>query len=80
MPIVVTFLYSFCLAIFFVSNDQFMMLTASPDIRGMIGGCMMAFRESGFSIGIAMINLINDIFMGEHWEGTIPIDPLCQDA
>ena len=34
------FLYSLVMGCFFVSNNSFMMSIATPDLRGMIGGCV----------------------------------------
>ena len=49
--------FNFFIGIFFISNNQYMMQVASIDARGMIGGCIQAFRETGFALGIAIINL-----------------------
>lgn len=38
----------------------------------MIGGCVQAFRETGFAMGIAIINLCQDLYMNKHWTGPIP--------
>lgn len=73
------FFFSFFIGTYFTSNNQFMMQTATADIRGMIGGCIQAFRETGFAIGIALVNLVQDIYMGDHWDGLVPNDPTCED-
>ncbi|TNJ26660.1 Multidrug MFS transporter [Giardia muris] len=65
-------LISFGLGIFFTTNNQFMMQTATPDIRGMMGGCIQTFREAGYALGIALVNLVHDIYMGVHWKGPVP--------
>lgn len=72
------FFFSFFIGTYFTSNNQFMMQTATADIRGMIGGCIQAFRETGFAIGIALVNLVQDIYMGDHWDGSVPSDPTCE--
>lgn len=64
---VTAFCFAFVLMLYFVSNNMFMMQTASADVRGMIGGCMQAFRESGLAIGIALSNLISELFIQARW-------------
>lgn len=59
--------FSFMLGIFFTTNNQFMMAVATPDIRGMMGGCIQAFREAGYAIGIATVNVVHDIYMSINW-------------
>jgi len=59
--------FSFMLGIFFTTNNQFMMRVATPDVRGMMGGCIQAFREAGYAIGIATVNVVHDIYMSIHW-------------
>jgi hypothetical protein len=75
--IIVQFFFSLCFGIYSISNNQFMMQTASSDIRGMVSGCMQAFRETGLAIGIALVNLSNDVYMELNWEHAVPIDDSC---
>lgn len=38
--ILLTYTASFVISIFFVNNNSFIMQLATPDIRGMLGGCL----------------------------------------
>lgn len=38
--IVVAFFFATSLTIFFVANDAFVMHVGTPDVRGMLGGCL----------------------------------------
>lgn len=70
--IITAFVFAFVLMTYFVSNNMFVMFIATPDVRGIIGGCLQAFRESGLAIGIALSNLFNDLLMGSRWPGKQP--------
>ncbi|CAL6107547.1 Multidrug_MFS transporter [Hexamita inflata] len=75
--IVIMLFYSFCLGLFFSTNGQFMMLTATPDIRGMVGGMFQCFTEAGLAIGIAFVNLWNDLYMDHNWHQPHAEDRTC---
>lgn len=65
--IIQNLMFSFFLGIFFTTNNQFMMQAATADVRGMLGGCIQTFREAGFAVGIALVNVIHDIYMSYKW-------------
>lgn len=67
--IFLTFFFALFFGAFFTTNNTFMMQTATPDIRGILGGCIQSFRETGFAIGIALINLVHDLYIGSHYHG-----------
>lgn len=66
------FTFYCCLQVYFVGNNQFMMEVADPDVKGVIGGCIQTFRETGFAVGTATANLIHDVYMDAYWNGPIP--------
>ncbi|CAL5990735.1 Multidrug_MFS transporter [Hexamita inflata] len=78
--ILVMVFYSFSLGVYFSSNGMFMMQTATPDIRGMLGGTVQSFRETGLAIGIAIVNLSNELFIGKKWPMKPVSDPTCSSA
>lgn len=65
--VICNMMFSFGLGVFFTTNNQFMMAIATPDIRGMMGGCIQTFREAGYAIGIALVNVIHDLYMNLNW-------------
>ncbi|CAL6044139.1 Multidrug_MFS transporter [Hexamita inflata] len=75
--ILVMVFYSFSLGVYFSSNGMFMMQTATPDIRGMLGGTVQSFRETGLAIGIAIVNLSNELFIGNKRPSKPVIDSTC---
>ncbi|CAL6081257.1 Multidrug_MFS transporter [Hexamita inflata] len=78
--ILVMVFYSFSRGVYFSSNGMFMMQTATPDIRGMLGGTVQSFRETGLAIGIAIVNLSNELFIGKRWPRKPVSDPTCNSA
>lgn len=65
--VICNMMFSFGLGVFFTTNNQYMMAIATPDIRGMMGGCIQTFREAGYAIGIALVNVIHDLYMNLNW-------------
>ncbi|CAL5994406.1 Multidrug_MFS transporter [Hexamita inflata] len=78
--ILVLVFYSYNLGIYFSSNGMFLMQSATPDIRGMLGGTVQSFRETGLAIGIAVVNLSNELYLGHKWPKKPIIDPKCETA
>ena len=76
--LIFAFFFAFSLTMFFVFNNSFVMSVGTPDIRGMLGGCLQAFRESGLAIGIAFVNFVHDIYFMYKWNDVIPVDPTCE--
>lgn len=77
--VIIGFFFSMALGMFYVSNNQYMMQSATADIRGMLSGCIYTFKETGYAIGVALVNLIQDVYMGSNWKGRVPIDHTCSD-
>ena len=76
--IVACFFFAITLTIFFVANNSFIMQVSSPDVRGMVGGCLQAFRETGVAVGVAIVNLVHDLYLNAKWGKDIPVDRTCQ--
>ena len=62
-------LYSVPFSSFMLSNNNFMMSSAERDVKGMLSGCMNAFLETGFSLGVALINTFDDAYLSKNWAG-----------
>ena len=56
------------------------MQAASADVKGMQSGCITCFNQIGLSIGVALINLIDGLYLNAKWDGLAPTDDTCQSA
>ena len=69
--------YSLGYGFFFLSNNNFQMTVASQDVKSMLAGCMSAFNWTGTSFGVAILNLLDDVYLRRNWLNPTPVDLTC---
>ncbi|GIQ85003.1 hypothetical protein KIPB_006605, partial [Kipferlia bialata] len=69
----------FCIVVMSLGNSTFiggnnthMMSSAPIDVKGVMGGAIQTFRETGFALGISLSCLIRDSFQDIMWPYPIP--------
>ena len=60
-----------------ISNTQFMMRSASEELRGVVGGLQIAFTGVGGALGITLIDMFQAMYVRGHWNGEVPVDATC---
>ncbi|GIQ83411.1 major facilitator superfamily protein, partial [Kipferlia bialata] len=72
IPIAFTALMGIANSAFIGGNNTHMMTMAPIDVKGVMGGCIQTFRETGYALGISLSCLIRDSYQKSMWPYPVP--------
>ncbi|GIQ84008.1 major facilitator superfamily protein [Kipferlia bialata] len=70
--VVANVLLGLAMTAFIGGNNTHMMTSAPIDVKGVMGGCIQTFRETGFALGISLSCLVRDTLQSKMWPYPVP--------